>query len=476
VSEETTSLGSTTPTFGVYGKNFQESVVHALLIDNAFAEQMSEVIKFEYFDQKYLQFIVERIFKYHIKYKAFPTMSLLASIVRDELKIGSDKLLAEQIVDYLIRTRANKNLSDLGFVREKSLDFCRKCALKEAMEKSIDLMESEKYDAIVDVMKKAVTVGTTPTLGHDFFEDSEARFQPQIRNAVPTGISQLDCREILDGGLGAGELGVICAATGVGKSHFLIQLGAYALTQGISVVHYTLELSETLTGKRYDSHLCNIDFNDIPENKALILKTYEDHKDDWGRLIIKHYPANSPTIQTVRAHLERCTTKGFIPGLVIIDYADIMRSSRQYDSLRHELKLVYEELRGLADELHLPFWTASQSNKEGASSDVVDLSNLSEAYGKAMVADLIMTLSRKSQEKALGIGRLYVAKNRAGKDGILWPIKIDTAQSRITISGGQASFEEETKSNESEMKKQIRAKLEQLENDKTIRDKLKNKH
>jgi replicative DNA helicase len=476
VSEETTSLGSTTPTFGVYGKNFQESVVHALLIDNAFAEQMSEVIKFEYFDQKYLQFIVERIFKYHLKYKAFPTMSLLASIVRDELKIGSDKLLAEQIVDYLIRVRANKNLGDLGFVREKSLDFCRKCALKEAMEKSIDLMESEKYDAIVDVMKKAVTVGTTPSLGHDFFEDSEARFRPEIRNAIPTGIAELDHREILNGGLGKGELGIIVGGAGCGKSHFLVERGCAALVRGINVVHYTLELSETLTGKRYDANLCGLDFNDIPENKELILDTYKKQQENWGRLIIKHYPTNTPTVQTLRAHLERCAVKGFIPGLVIVDYADIMRSSRQFDSLRHELKLVYEELRGFADEMGVPCWSGSQSNKEGVNSEVIDLTNMSEAFGKAMVADVVMTLSRKSQEKALGIGRLYVAKNRAGKDGILWPVKIDTAQSRITISGGQASFEEETKSNESEMKKQIRAKLEQLENDKTIRDKLKNKH
>ena len=56
--------------------------------------------------------------------------------------------------------------------------------------------------------------------------------------------------------------------------------------------------------------------------------------------------------------------KGFKPGLIIIDYADIMRSTRQYDSLRHELKLIYEELRNLAMELGIPVWTASQANRE----------------------------------------------------------------------------------------------------------------
>lgn len=254
------------------------------------------------------------------------------------------------------------------------------------------------------------------------------------------------------------------------NSHFLVQLGAAALMQGINIVHYTFELSETLVGKRYDSHICDIDFNDIPENKDHILKTYEDKKDQLGKLIIKHYPANSATIQTLRAHLERCATKGFIPGMIIVDYADVMRSSRQFDSLRHELKLVYEELRAFADELHLGIWSASQSNKEGSTSDVVDLTNMSEAYGKAMVADVVLSLSRKSSEKASGLGRLYVAKNRAGKDGILWPIKINTAKSKITISGQQALFEDaNSNSNESDMKKAIRAKLAELENNSTLR-------
>jgi replicative DNA helicase len=364
----------------------------------------------------------------------------------------------------------NPDTGDLPFVKDKSLDFARKAALKEAMEKSIDLMENEKYDSIVDIMKKATIVGTTPSLGHDFFTDIEARFQPQIRNAIPTMIPELDHREILNGGLGSGEVGIIIASTGVGKSHFLVQLGAAALMQGINIVHYTFELSETLVGKRYDSHICDIDFNDIPENKDHILKTYEDKKEQLGKLIIKHYPANSATIQTLRAHLERCATKGFVPGMLIVDYADVMRSSRQFDSLRHELKLVYEELRAFADELHLGIWSASQSNKEGASSDVVDLTNMSEAYGKAMVADVVLSLSRKSSEKASGLGRLYVAKNRAGKDGILWPIKINTAKSKITISGQQALFEDaNSNSNESDMKKAIRAKLAELENNSTLR-------
>ena len=125
--------------------------------------------------------------------------------------------------------------------------------------------------------------------------------------------------------------------------------------------------------------------------------------------------------------------KGFKPGLIVIDYADIMRSTRKYDSLRHELKLIYEELRNLAMEMKIPIWTASQANREASDKEVVGLSNMSEAYGKAMVADVVVSLSRKQLEKSTGAGRLFVAKNRAGSDGILFPIRIDTARSKIEI-------------------------------------------
>ena len=140
-----------------------------------------------------------------------------------------------------------------------------------------------------------------------------------------------------------------------------------------------------------------------------------------------------------------------------------MRSTRQFDSLRHELKLIYEELRGYADELGIPFWTASQSNKDGADNEVIDLSNMSEAYGKAFVADLVVSLSRRGTEKASGWGRLFIAKNRAGKDGILYPIRINTARSKIEIVGETISPEIAVLENDSDMKKALAQKWKTLQ-------------
>ena len=229
-------------------------------------------------------------------------------------------------------------------------------------------------------------------------------------------------------------------------------------------MHYTFELSEAKTGIRYDSNLVDIDSNDVLDNKEKVIEHYKNKK--HGRLIIKLFPPNTATINTLRAHVEKLALKGFQPDLVLIDYADIMRSTRQYDSLRHELKLIYEELRSYAEELGVPFWTASQSNKDGSESEVVDLSNMSEAYGKAFVADLVVSISRRAQEKSTGWGRLFIAKNRAGKDGILYPIKINTARSRFEIVGETISPEIAVLENDSDMKKALAKKWRTL-HDKT---------
>ena len=453
----------TKASFGTYGKSFQEKVVQALLVDKHFAEQMLEVFEVGYFEPKYLQYLADRYFSYAKKYKVFPTLQLLLTIIRDELKTGTDTIIRDQIVDYLQRMRANPDPGDLQYVREKSLDFCKKQALKKALEEAVEQIQAEKYESIVDGIKKAVMVGTAPQLGHDFFADYESRFTRLQRNAVPTGLGELDKKDIFNGGLGAGEIGVVVAPTGVGKSHFLINLGAYALTQGIDVLHYTFELSESAIGLRYDSNLCDMDSNTVIDNKDQVLEKYKDMK--LGRLIIKEFPTNTASIYTLRSHIERLDVKGFKPGVIIIDYADIMRSTRQYDSLRHELKLIYEELRGLAGERGIPIWTASQSNKEGSQSDIVDLSNMSEAYGKAQVADIVVGISRKSHEKSTGFGRLYVAKNRAGRDGLVFPLKIDTARSKFEIIGGAGSLDATAKEDEDDVKKALRLKWKELKED-----------
>ena len=365
---------------------------------------------------------------------------------------------------FLHRIKASTDLADLAFVKDKALDFCRKQAFKDALEEAVDLIQTEKFESVLSLMKKAVSVGLPSSSGHDFFEDAEARFVKVNRQVCPTGLPRLDAHDVLRGGLGRGEMGVVTANTGVGKSHWLVAMGANAMRAGKNVLHYTFELTEYAVGLRYDSNLCNVASNNVQDRKEEVLKQYEEM--ELGRLIIKEYPTGSASSITLRNHVEKLMLKGFVPSVIIIDYADIMRSTKSYDSLRHELKLIYEELRNMAMDLRVPIWTASQANRDSANSDIVGLENMSEAYGKAMVADVVISLSRKAIEKSTGAARLFVAKNRAGKDGLVFPIHIDTSKSKFDIINESAlTLDEAVNQSNGDMKELLRKKWKEVGHD-----------
>ena len=451
--------------FGQYGKSFQEKIFQSFLTDNTWGSQMIEVMTPEFFESKYLRYLSDKYFSYFQKYKSFPTLPLLITIIRDDLREGNDIILRDQIIEFLHRIKVSPDIGDLAFVKEKALDFCRKQALKEALEKSVGLVESDNYEEVVTIMKEAISRGMASTLGHNFFEDYEHRFSKITRVTCPTGIKQLDQKDILNGGLGRGEIGVVTAPTGVGKSHFLVHVGAEALRVGKNVVHYTFELSERAVGLRYDSNLCDMPSNEVVDRKSEVIEKYGEM--DLGRLIIKSYPTGSATVMTLRNHIEKLMLKSFVPSLIIIDYADIMRSSRKFETLRHELKLIYEELRNLSMDMNVPIWTASQANRDAANASVVGLENMSEAYGKAMVADVVLSISRRAMEKESGEGRLFVAKNRAGKDGVLFPIILDTSMSKLLISESaeKMSMKDILETDSGSMKNLLREKWKEVNGD-----------
>lgn len=422
-------------TFQNLGKTFQEKVMQALIMDRVWAANFVEVFEVDSsFEYAELKLLANRYIGHYNQYKEFPSLDLLISVVKEDFKNMNDALLKERMVSFLKKVKTNNELGDLGWVKDKAFSFCRQQQVKRAILESSELAEDEeKYDVIVEKMKKAISSGIAMTDGLDYINDIDARYSETYRRCVGTGISHLDDKKMLNGGLGAGEIGIVVAPTGVGKSHALVHFGAQALLKGKNVLHYTLELNERIIGIRYDSHMVDISSTDCVDHQDTIRKFFETNAATLGKLRIKNLPSRNTTVNTLRAHMEKLKLKDFSPDLLLVDYAGIMRSSNKYDLLRIELKEVIQELRDFAVELDIPVWTALQSNKEGSNSDIVDLSNMAESYAQASIADVVLGISRKSQNKATGMGSLFVAKNRAGMDGVLYNIHMDTAKSRIRI-------------------------------------------
>lgn len=416
-----------------FDKSFQEKIVQAMLFDQTWAVQFTEVLDVNYFQYAYLKLVSNNYVSYYKKYKEFPSQELLVTMLKEDLKNNADVAIKDQIKEFFFRIETNRDMGDLPYVKDRSLDFCKRASLQKALEQSVEFINTEKYEKIVDVIKKALSAGTEHNVGIELTEDIDARYSETYRKTVPTGIPELDSRKILNGGLGAGEIGFVVAPTGVGKSHLLVQFGASALISKKNVVHYTFELNERMTGIRYDSHLLKMNSIDCFDKKEDIRKYYEENHNDLGRLVIKYYPTGQASCQTLRAHLDKLASKGFKPDLILVDYAGIMRSADRNELLRLELKKVCEELRELASEQQCPVWSAIQSNKEGASAEIIDVTNMAESYGQAHVADFILGLTRQSAQKASGFGNIFIAKNRAGVDGIKYHVHLDTSQSRMKV-------------------------------------------
>ena len=412
--------------FAKFGKHFQEAMVQIMLEDRPYCDQITEVLDTAFFELAYLQVFVEKILSYRKKYKVHPTHKAMISILRTELD-NENEALQIQVKDFFSRIHTGE-VQDTEYIKHTSLDFCRKQKLKAALMETIGLMQSSSYDEISKVINDALTLGMGNEAGYEYLTDFEERYTLKARNPQSTGWDEIDA--ITAGGLGKSELGVVVAPTGAGKSMVLTCLGAKAIKEGKAVVHYTMELSDKVIGRRYDSCITKVPLGDLNSFKEQV---YEEISDLEGSLIIKEYPTKSASTQTIKTHLEKLKKRGIEPGMIIVDYADLLRPVSMTREKRHDLENIYEELRGIAQTYECPLWTASQTNRSGLNAEVVTMEAISEAFNKCFVADFICSVSRTAQDKVNNTGRMFVAKNRNGPDGIVYPIVADWASVSMNV-------------------------------------------
>jgi len=428
-------------TLQYYGNTFQQKVIASLMTDRLFLQQSHDLIDAKYFGTDAMQWIVKQTLDYFKEYKSAPTLEVL-KVKLDSVDID---LLKTSIIDGLKECLKHHDASDLPFVKDKTIDFCKNQKLKNAILNSVDLLKNGQYDQIKNLIDLAMKAGSDRNVGHDYLEDIAERFKENLRSTIQTPWDVLN--DVMDGGLGKGELGVFVAPAGIGKSMALVNVAADAVKKGLNVVYYTCELSETYVGARFDSHYTGIPSQDLKFHQDEIADKLKGIK---GRLVVKYYPTKTATVSMINAHLEKCIMQGFKPDLVIIDYADLLRDSGGKNSnVRHDIMLgnIYEDIRGLAGIYQIPIYTASQANRSSLEDDIIEADKISESYAKIMVADFVVSLSRKINDKISGTGRWHIIKNRFGPDGITFPSKMNMSICQIQIFGENTIDGQDAKKN-----------------------------
>ena len=439
-----------------FGTSFQSKIIASLMSDVKFIQTISDILEPDMFDSDSNKWLVKSIREYFYEYKKQPTLE----VVKYKIDEIDNDVLKSGVVEKLRDVWKNIEATDLEFVQSETLDFCKNQTLKNAILESVDMLENKDYDGIKSTIDNAMKAGTTRDLGHDYIPSLEMRLEESARITVETPWDVVN--DITDGGLGAGELGVIVAPAGIGKSWTLQALGSEVIRKGKTVVHYSLELNENYVGLRYDSIFSGVTTANIKYHKEDVEKKLSQLP---GKLLIKYFPTKAASVQTLGAHLKQIELSGVDIDMVIVDYADILMPTGNFKEKRHAIGNIYEDLRGLAGELEIPIWTASQANRSALEEDVIGADKVAEDYSKVMTADFVMSMSRKVEDKIANTGRFHVIKNRFGIDGVTYPSTINTNIGVVKIHEGSSQFGKETQDKMNNSEEFLRKELANKYND-----------
>ncbi|WWT39340.1 helicase [Microcystis phage Mel-JY01] len=412
-------------TFSQYGHSFQLKVMNCLINDRSYLQQVCDIISSKYFETAAGSWIVEKTLQYFLKYKSAPTYEYFSI---EELDI-TDASLKKMVSDTMEKIKKINANDELQYVKDVSIEFCKNQKMKTAILESVDLLRDGKFEQIKRKVDDALKAGADKDIGHEYNTDIVTRYSEGARVCVPTGWDIID--DLTQGGLANGELGVVIAPAGGGKSWGLVSIAANAILAGKTVVYYTLELNAFYVGRRIDAYLTNIPFQDLNNEEALP-RIEHQLKNLPGELIIKYYPTGTASVITLQSHIDKCISQSKKPDLIIIDYADLLRPQKNTEK-RLELNDIYQDIRGLAGEYQIPVWTASQSSRSSTEDEVIEGNKVSESYNKVMIADFVMSLSRKTVDKQNGTGRWHIVKNRFGGDGLTFPGTINTTTGKIMM-------------------------------------------
>jgi|TARA_R110000744_G_scaffold134399_1_gene243388 replicative DNA helicase len=407
-----------------YGTAFQIKVLSSLLTHKQFLVNIYDIISEDYWDNQAHKWVIKEIMKSYDKYHTIPSMDVL----KVELKKIDNEVLQVSIKEQL-RAAYEASEEDLAYVQEEFSNFCKNQQLKKALLTSVDFLNAGDYDSIRQMIDNALKAGNDKNVGHEYAKDVESRYREDDRTPIATPWGKIN--ELLQGGLGGGDFGLIFGNPGGGKSWSLVSIGGYAVKLGYNVLHYTLELGENYVGKRYDAFFTKIPVNTIHQHQVKVSEAIETLD---GQLIIKEFPPGQATIHTVKSHIQKVTDQGMKPDLIIIDYVDLLGTKKKTSDRKGEIDDIYISTKGLARELNIPIWSVSQVNRAGAKDNIVEGDKAAGSYDKIMITDVCISLSRQRKDKVDGTGRFHIMKNRYGMDGMTYSVKADTSTGHFEVS------------------------------------------
>jgi replicative DNA helicase len=301
------------------GFDFQKSLIKAIIEDKKYGESIIDVLETKYFDNNSFRFIIQNVKEY------FEIYSKLPNYVTLEQKIISENNFKESHrihVDTLTEIKNHNN--DYEFVKDKALNFCKQQNLRKTLKQVEQIIENgnfKHYDEIEEKIKKALSVGIITNDVVDIFHDVDSALVKEYRNPIPTGIVGID--ELLKGGLAKGELGIVLAPTGVGKSTILTKMANTAYNHGSNVLQIFFEDNVGDIKRKHFTIWSGISSDEQSEfSEKVKEKIKEAQSLSTGEIKLIRLPSDNITVTEIKNKVRKLMAEGFKIDLLVIDYVD----------------------------------------------------------------------------------------------------------------------------------------------------------
>ena len=436
-------------------------ILRNLFYNEDFTRKVLPFIKSDFFTSHSEATLFGEINEFVLKYKNLPTKETILVELNKRKDLKEDELTE---IKTIVNKLDNQEV-ELQWLLDTTEKFCKDRAVHNAVLSGIQILDGkdkkQNPEAIPSILSEALAVSFDNHVGHDYVDDSEARYDFYHKREKRFKFDLNYFNRITKGGVPSKTLNIALAGTGVGKSLFMCHAASNWLQDGKNVLYITLEMAEERIAERVDANLMDVTIDDL---HAMPKDMYESkmsklQKKTIGKLIIKEYPTASAHSGHFRALLnELSLKKTFKPDVVFIDYLNICASSRFKGgniSSYFYIKAIAEELRGLAVEFDMPIFSATQTTRSGFTSTDIGLEDTAESFGLPATADFMFALISNDELDQLGQLKVKQLKNRFGDPSMNRSFIIGVDRSKMRLFDVEASAQNIVDSNQTEEEEKI---------------------
>ena len=403
---------------GYLGYSFQVKLVKQLVEDHKFSETIISIVDPNYFDNEYMRLIVASLKDYYEKYETIPSYETIFNLIKTQVR---REIARESAVELIKEVKESDN-KDCLHTQDVAIKFCKQQELKKAtqkIQKILDNGDFDRYEECEELVKQAISVGTEKDEGIDIFHAIEDVLSEDFRSPIATGLTGID--NLMGGGLSKGELGVILAAFGVGKTTIMTRMANTAYLTGKNVVQIFFEDNVKVIQRKHFSCFTGIDLSDLGDRREEVKEVLPRFQNLENNLILKKMSSDGTTITHIKQYLRKLISSGIKPDIVFLDYIDCVQPTKQFKDEYSGEGNVMRQFETMLSELDIAGWTAVQGNRSSIGADLVEANMMGGSIKKGQIGHFILSVAKTLEQKEEGRATLAVLKSRFGRDGVIFP-------------------------------------------------------